>query len=452
MIGPIQRHSEYKDSTISWLGEIPSHWQVQRIKSLADAIIGGSTPSSNERKYWDGEIVWVTPQDISRSLRLRRSRRTITQEGLESISAMVVPAGSLVLSSRAPVGNVSIAEVPLATNQGCKAIVPNKSQVDSEFLLVLLPLLKNSLNSVSSGSTFVELSATQLGDTRLAVPPLDEQAAIVKYLAHVDDKINRFIRAKRRLIELLNEQKQALIHQAVTKGLDPNVPMKDSGVERLGEIPAHWNLRPLGRFIVLQRGIDITKDQQVEGDFPVISSGGVSSFHNSGTSKGPGVLLGRKGSVGTVHYSPGPYWAHDTTLWVREFGQNHPRFIYYLLLNLDLKRFDTGSSNPTINRNIVHTELVAVPDFAEQAEIASEVDGKLEAIANGVEKSQKEIDLLREYRTRLVSDVVTGKLDVREAAAPLPEIEAEFGSSDDEIDPVSDEEDAEEDVNDRNST
>lgn len=178
-------------------------------------------------------------------------------------------------------------------------------------------------------------------------------------------------------------------------------------------------MRQLGRFITLQRGFDITKEQQTHGDVPVVSSGGVSSYHNLSTSPGPGVVVGRKGSVGTVHFVECPFWAHDTTLWVKTFGGNHPRFIYYVLCHLDLKRFDTGSSNPTINRNIVHPEMVAFPPPEEQRTIASYLDGILVQTGKAIGSAQREIGLLREYRTGLIADVVTGKLDVREAAAGL---------------------------------
>jgi type I restriction enzyme S subunit len=257
------------------------------------------------------------------------------------------------------------------------------------------------------------------------VPPLDEQVAIIRFLYCAERLIRRYHLAKQQLIKLLEEEKQAIIHRAVTRGLDPHVHLKPSGVEWLGDVPEHWDVRQLGRFITLQRGFDITKEQQIQGDVPVVSSGGVSSYHNQSTSPGPGVIVGRKGSVGTVHYLDGPFWAHDTTLWVKTFGANHPRFVYYVLCHLDLKRFDTGSSNPTINRNIVHPEIVPFPPPEEQRAIASFLDGILDQTRRMIDNTQREIELLREYRTRLIVDVVTGKLDVRKAAERLPDELAE---------------------------
>ena len=202
--------------------------------------------------------------------------------------------------------------------------------------------------------------------------------------------------------------------------LKPYPAMKDSGVEWLGEVPEHWEVARLCRFFTLQRGFDITKDQQREGVIPVVSSGGVSSYHDCSTAKGPGVLVGRKGTAGAVHFLETDYWAHDTTLWVNDFKGNWPRFIYHLLTILDLKRFDTGSANPTLNRNLIHPERVVFPGHKEQICIASAIDQDLIRLQHLVASNQREIKLLREYHIRLIADVVTGKLDVREAAANLP--------------------------------
>jgi type I restriction enzyme S subunit len=246
-----------------------------------------------------------------------------------------------------------------------------------------------------------------------SLPPPKEQAIIVRFLDHADRSVRRFIAAKRKLIELLNEKKQAIIRQAMTRGLDPDIRLKASGVALFDRVPEHWDVGRLDRFITLQRGVDITKEQQVQGPIPVVSSGGISSFHNQFTSRGPGVIVGRKGTVGSVHFLDSDFWAHDTTLWVKEFGDNYPRFVFYLLKVLDLKRFDTGSANPTLNRNVVHPERVAIPPPDEQRAISSFLDEKSQEIDSLVQSMSRQIEFLWEYRTRLVADVVTGKVDVR---------------------------------------
>ncbi len=161
-----------KPSGAEWLGDIPAHWEVRRVKHAFRRIVGGSTPSSSEAAYWDGTIVWVTPTDISKVTRLRDSQRRITKKGFDSCSTTLVPVGSLVVTSRAPVGNVALAEVPLCTNQGCKTLVPDSQVIDSTYGYQVFGRLKDELQSLANGTTFTEISTNALGNVLLPIPPL----------------------------------------------------------------------------------------------------------------------------------------------------------------------------------------------------------------------------------------------------------------------------------------
>jgi len=145
---------------------------------------------------------------------------------------------------------------------------------------------------------------------------------------------------------------------------------------------SEWRTGPLGTFIEFQRGIDITRAAQTVGDVPVVSSGGISSYHGAAYSSGPGVVIGRKGTLGKAFYLPGPYWPHDTTLWVREFNGNNPKFVYYFMSKLDVSWLDAGSANPTLNRNHLHPVVVTWPAPREQqaiAEVLGALDDKIAA-------------------------------------------------------------------------
>jgi len=142
-----------------------------------------------------------------------------------------------------------------------------------------------------------------------------------------------------------------------------------------------WSNCCIGDQITLQRGVDITQKNARAGNFPVISSGGISFFHDTAIDNGPGVIIGRKGSLGTVYWSPLPYWPHDTTLWVKNFKNNNLRFVYYFLTTLKTKNLDVGSSNPTLNRNHVHPISVIWPPLADQeniVKILSALDDKID--------------------------------------------------------------------------
>ena len=209
-----------KPSGVEWLGDVPEHWEVRRLKSAFDRIVGGSTPSSAEATYWDGDIVWVTPADVSKSSRLTDSQRRITSDGLSACSAELVPSGSIIVTSRAPVGNVAIADVELCTNQGCKALVPAPGIVDPTFGFQVLTILKGELQSLATGTTFTEISTTRLGDIPIPLPPLPEQAAIAAYLDEATASLELAVASTRREIDLLREYRTRLIADVVTGKLD----------------------------------------------------------------------------------------------------------------------------------------------------------------------------------------------------------------------------------------
>lgn len=157
-------------------------------------------------------------------------------------------------------------------------------------------------------------------------------------------------------------------------------------------IKHNWKKAELKELVFFQRGFDITKSQQKEGCVPVVSSSGVNSFHSEAKVDGPGVVIGRKGSLGTVHYIDSAYWPHDTTLWSKSFNGNLPRFVYYYIRTLGLERFDVGNSNPTLNRNHIHRLPVLIPDYNVQKRIAS----TLSAYDDLIENNRRRIHLLEE--------------------------------------------------------
>jgi len=238
-----KRYPAYKDSGVEWLGEIPAHWNRVRLKRLF-LVVNGSTPQSGVPAYWDGEIPWVTPEDLGDldASEIMNTRRRITEAGYRSCGTTLVPAGSLILSTRAPIGHLAVAGLNLCTNQGCRSLVFRGSSF-RRFFFFQLSAAQPELESLGQGSTFSELAKDKLEEVFIAEPPEREQRAIAAFLDRETARIDALVAKKQRLIELLQERRTALITRAVTKGLDPNVPMKDSGVEWLGEIPAHWTTK-----------------------------------------------------------------------------------------------------------------------------------------------------------------------------------------------------------------
>ena len=255
----------------------------------------------------------------------------------------------------------------------------------------------------------------------LPAVPLVEQAAIVRFLDWANGRLERAIRAKRKVIALLNEQKQAIIHHAVTRGLDPSVPLKPSGIPWLGDIPQHWGQRRLKWVLRLQRGFDLPADRRKTGSVPVYSSGGHIDNHNVALANPPGIVIGRYGSTDAVFFVTQPYWPHNTALFTTTLYDNNARWCFYLLRSFSKGAHSGKSAVPGVDRKDLFDITVPRPPIAEQSALAAVIDKQLAEFDQSIASITKEIELLREYRTRLVVDVVTGKLDVRETAPHLPE-------------------------------
>jgi type I restriction enzyme S subunit len=215
----------YKPSGVAWLGDVPEHWEIKALKRTFTTL-NGATPRSGDPNYWDGDIPWATPDDLGslKSSVLTTTRRMITEEGYASCGVSLAPEGSLILSTRAPIGHLAVAGISLCTNQGCRSLV-FRNDDDRRFFFYQLFAARLELQSLGQGSTFTELSRDRLTPVYLASPSLDEQRAIAAFLDRETARIDALIEKKRRQIELLQEKRSALISHAVTKGLDPKAKM-----------------------------------------------------------------------------------------------------------------------------------------------------------------------------------------------------------------------------------
>ena len=284
----------------------------------------------------------------------------------------------------------------------------------------------------------------------LPVPPLAEQNALSAFLHHADRRIRRAIRAKQKLIALLDEQKQAVIHRAVTRGLDPNVRLKPSGVDWLGDVPEHWEILPLRRRWTVADCKHLTVPF-VEDGIPLASVREVQTFELSLASakrttmewyeslieggrrpQRGDLIYCRNVSVGAaaVVVSEERFAMGQDVCLIRSRSQSQ-RYLNYFLhspaMERQLASLLIGSTFDRINVADIKNLLIVVPPRAEQEGIAAHLDRGFKASDAVIESARQEIDLLREYRTRLIADVVTGKLDVREAGARLPEEMDESG-------------------------
>ena len=246
------------------------------------------------------------------------------------------------------------------------------------------------------------------------VPPLAEQDQIVAYLRAQDVRIARFIKAKRELIELLTEQKLRIVDHAVMRGLDASVKFKPSGVEWLGEVPENWAVKRLKWVCRFAYGDSLSETSRHGGDIIVYGSNGPVGRHDMANAIGPCIVIGRKGSFGKINYSESDLFAIDTTYFVdKKYTKENIRWLYYVLIWCRLDKISKDSAIPGLDRRDALDTSVPIPDVTEQEKITEWLDVETAEINEAITCVEEEIRLVREYRERLIFDVVTGQIDVR---------------------------------------
>jgi type I restriction enzyme, S subunit len=265
------------------------------------------------------------------------------------------------------------------------------------------------VNVMSMRSGQPGINGVEYGQLPVPFPSIKEQTAIANALSDVDALITSLEKliAKKRAI------KTAAMQQLLTgkKRLPPfdktHIGYKQT---ELGEIPKDWEVRSIGEFAPFQRGFDLPNRDRVDGVYPVVYSNGIVNFHNQFQVKGPGVVTGRSGTIGKVHYVEENYWPHNTALWVTKFYNAEPKFVYYLYLKIGFSRFSSGSGVPTLNRNDAHSYKLAVPSSKQEqtaiASVLSDMDKEIDSLEQRLNKTQQlKQGMMQELltgRTRLV--------------------------------------------------
>ena len=335
--------------------------------AIADAISGG-TPSSQIASYWNGTIPWCTPTDITNTggKYLIATARRITDQGLGSCAASLLPAGTLLLCSRATIGEVKIATFPVCTNQGFKSLVC-KDGVYNEFLYYLVLMLKPQLIERATGSTFLEISKYDLLSIELDIPSYREQQAIATTLSDVDKMID----ALRCLIMKKWNIRSAVMQQLIR------------GVTRLAGFRHEWAPGTLGDALTVRYGRSQRELGSSSGDYPVFGSGGKIGSTDQFIYDKPSVLIGRKGTIDDPLYASGPFWAIDTMFYTEIADGICPRFLYYLFRMIPWQRYNEASGLPSLNARTIESIKVTLPGLDEQeaiADVLSDMDSEIRAL------------------------------------------------------------------------
>ena len=413
-----------------WLVGLPESWEIRKVKHFF-TVVNGSTPKSSESTYWGGDITWITPADYKTEDKyICSSRKAITQEGLDSCGTSKVPAGSIIVSNRAPIGSIGIAEKELCTSQGCKSLV-NIAEINEEYIYYYLSVMSGPLNMLGRGTTFMELSSNDLANFRLPIPTVKDQNAIVQILNKKIAAINDVINKKANIIELLQEQRTAVICSAVTKGIDSTAKMKDSGVAWLGEIPEHWGVSKSQWLFSLRKekarpddeqltasqhfGIVYQKDYMAQGSrvVQVVLGNDIlkhvepDDFVISMRSFQGGIEWSNlRGKISSAYVMLIPQKQYVYSPYFRWLLKSHN---YILALQSTSNLVRDGQALRYDNFRMVDLPLVPLD---EQRAIADYLNKKIAKLDSIIADVTEQIEKLKEYRQSVISEVVTGKVAV----------------------------------------
>lgn len=423
----------YKDFSAEWIGRVPEHWGATKLKYIS-AFTGGGTPAKENPDYWNGSIPWISPKDMKHEV-VTDSIDHITPEGLANSATKLINSGAVLLVARSGILRhtipVGINSVPVSLNQDMKALTLDESRVRPRFILRWVQGFNRALLDVwaKQGATVESLEHEYVANSPLPLPDLDEQDAILATLNRETARMDALIQNKNRFIELLKEKRQALITHAVTKGLAPNVKMKDSGVEWIGQVPEHWSVSRIKRHAVLrtERRNDFPTNQPYIGLEDVEAGSGLykSTNGNSRQSSDSTVGIFYKGDV--LYGKLRPYLrkaivteregACSTEFLVMRTQKMLPWWLHQWLLTPNvtqqIEAGCDGAKMPRADWEHVGSIKIVVPDKREQDQILSLLNRETARIDSLIEKTEQSITLLKERRSAFITAAVTGQIDLR---------------------------------------
>lgn len=430
-------YPEYKDSGVEWLGDIPTHWDCTALKRLCSLITGLTPPTQNEDNYADEGYPWVRPEDLNESGFGTQASKYVSDIGWKLLRH--IKPNSTLICCIGTIGKCGYVKETVSTNQQITAATFRDCE---RFNYYLLQAARAQLEELATGNVLKILNSERLGALNVVKVNRKEANTIAEFLDHETTKIDDLIEKQLQLIELLKEKRQAVISHAVTKGLNPDVPMKDSGVEWLGEVPEHWIIKRLKHispkvgvglvinpstytkdegvyFIfggdVKEFGFDLTKTRRISPQdsnkllpsrlnsrdlvsvrvgYPGITSVVTDDLEGSNCAS---IIIIRRGSYNS------DWLCAAMNVWV---GRQQ----------VDLASY--GAAQKQFNVSDAIEFVFPVPPINEQNDIADFVQKTLNKFDDLTQKAFKQIELLQERRTALISAAVTGKIDVRDWVAP----------------------------------
>lgn len=445
----LQTYSNYKHSGVEWLGEIPEHWEVKKLKFLGNiyAGINGKKGDDFSKEYSEGIKSFIPFTNICNNFKIDKNQYQYVKIDEKENQNKVLKNDILFLMSSETLDDIAKNSIyleddkELYLNSFCKGFRISKQNVNAEFVnyLFLSTTYRNYFSLVGRGFTRINLKQEFINDAYTLLPKLEEQTAIALFLDEKTTKIDQAIAIKQKQIELLKERRQILIHKAVTRGLNDNVKFKDSGVEWIGEIPEGWEVKKLFGICNFIRGNStFSKDELLSsGDYVALQYGktykvdeindNYSFFVNDEFYKesqivknGDTILISTSETIEDLGHSAF-YRRNDIGLLGGEQILLNPKnnkvyghylYFYSKLFSKELRKYATGIKVYRFNVNNLKTIYISVPPISEQKQIAEFIEMGTKKIATAISLKEQEIEKLKEYKMSLIDGVVTGKIRV----------------------------------------
>lgn len=431
-------YQKYMPSGVEWLGDVPEHWEIWKVAHGFELIGSGTTPPSDEYGWYDGAIPWITTSEL-RENTITTTEKSVTDDAVVTFSALKkFPKGSLAIAMYgATIGRLGILGIEATTNQAC-CVMSGGNVFTVPFVYYWMQAFKKSIILLASGGGQPNISQDKIKSLKIPCPQIPEQQTIAVFLDHETGRIDTLVAKKERLIELLREKRSALISRTVTKGLDPSVKMKPSGVEWLGDVPKHWEVQRLKYSARSITGFAFSSDDYMDNGVPLIRIGDIlengsvdianakklppeymETHHFVRVTNGDILMAMTGATIGKA----GRYTNNEPGLLNQRVCKfvavlMHQDFLWYILKTIQYEEYirltGFGGAQPNISDKQLLEFTALLPPLPEQQAIAAFLDremGKFDALIAKVEAA---IAKLKEYRTALISAAVTGKIDVRE--------------------------------------
>ena len=404
------RYDKYKDSGIAWIGEIPEHWKVKKGKNLF---------KKEERPVRDNDEIVTCFRDGEVTLRSNRRIDGFTN-AMKEVGYQGVRRGDLVIHNMdAFAGAIGVSDSDGKSTPVYSVCTPkNNVEANVYYYAYLLRsyALGGVIQSLAKGirERSTDFRYKEFGDLYYQQPPIEEQQSIASYLDQKCGEIDKLITLQEEMITKLQSYKQSVITEAVTKGLDKNVPLKDSGIEWIGEIPEHWSVVKIKYLAKIKSGDSISSNEIMqEGIYEVYGGNGLMGFCNKKNVDGVNIIIGRVGALcGNVRLISESKFITDNALILNCFDNALYSYMYIMLKAANLNNLNTSNAQPLITGSKVLNVSLPIPPLSEQQSIATYLDQKCSEIDELISIKQQKLEKLKDYKKSLIFECVTGKRKV----------------------------------------